>query len=55
MALTAMAIDLMLPAFGDIRESFGLVEDSNRTGQIITVFFFGLAIIPSNWMRRENQ
>jgi DHA1 family bicyclomycin/chloramphenicol resistance-like MFS transporter len=44
MALTAMAIDLMLPAFGDIRESFGLAEDSNRTGQIITVFFFGLAI-----------
>ncbi len=44
MALTAMAIDLMLPAFADIRESFGLAEDSNKTGQIITVFFFGLAL-----------
>ncbi len=43
MALTAMAIDLMLPAFDDIREAFGLAEDSNQTGQIITVFFFGLA------------
>lgn len=44
MALTAMAIDLMLPAFADIREDFGLAPDSNETGQIITVFFLGLAI-----------
>lgn len=43
MALTAMAIDLMLPAFPDIRAAFGLPGDSNKTGQIITVFFFGLA------------
>jgi len=43
MALTALAIDLMLPAFSDIREAFDLGEDSNETAQIITVFFFGLA------------
>ena len=29
MALTALAIDLMLPAFSDIREAFDLGEDSN--------------------------
>jgi DHA1 family bicyclomycin/chloramphenicol resistance-like MFS transporter len=43
MALTALAIDLMLPAFSDIREAFDLGADSNETAQIITVFFFGLA------------
>lgn len=43
MALTALAIDLMLPAFSDIREAFELGENSNETAQIITVFFFGLA------------
>lgn len=44
MALTAMGVDLMLDAFVDIREAFGLDADSNQTSQIITVFFFGLAI-----------
>ncbi len=44
MALMAMAIDLMLPAFDDIRVAFDLPEDSNETGKIITVFFFGLAV-----------
>ncbi len=43
MALMAMAIDLMLPAFDDIRETFDLGEGSNEVGQVITVFFFGLA------------
>ncbi|MBT8240325.1 MAG: multidrug effflux MFS transporter [Acidimicrobiia bacterium] len=43
MALTAMAIDLMLPAFGDIRTAFELGEGSNETGRIVTYFFFGLA------------
>ncbi len=43
MALTAMAIDLMLPAFGDIRTAFDLGDGSNETGRIVTYFFFGLA------------
>ena len=44
MALTAVAIDLMLPAFDDIRDTFDLAEGSADTGQIVTVYFFGLAI-----------
>ena len=44
MALTAMAIDLMLPAFDDIRDEFGLAEGSADTAQIVTVFFLGLAL-----------
>jgi len=44
MALMALAIDLMLPAFGDIEEAFNLGEGTASTEQIITVFFFGLAL-----------
>jgi DHA1 family bicyclomycin/chloramphenicol resistance-like MFS transporter len=44
MALTAVAIDLMLPAFDDIRDTFGLADGSADTGQIVTVYFFGLAV-----------
>ena len=44
MALTALGIDLLLPAFDDIRETFGLGAGSPRTGQVITVFFMGLAV-----------
>lgn len=41
--LTALSIDLMLPAFDDIRADFGLAANATETGAIITVFFFGLA------------
>jgi DHA1 family bicyclomycin/chloramphenicol resistance-like MFS transporter len=41
MLLTALAIDIMLPAFGDLREYFGLGPDSTATAQIITFFFLG--------------
>lgn len=44
MALTAVAIDLMLPAFDEIRETFGLRDGSADTGRIVTYFFFGLAV-----------
>ncbi|MFN3255822.1 MAG: multidrug effflux MFS transporter [Ilumatobacter sp.] len=44
MALMALGIDLMLPAFDDIRVAFDLGEASPRTGQVITVFFLGLAV-----------
>ena len=43
MALTALGIDLMLPAFGDIRETFGLAADSNATAGLVTAYFIGLA------------
>jgi MFS transporter, DHA1 family, multidrug resistance protein len=41
MLLTAMAIDIMLPAFDDVREYFGLGSDSTATAQIVTFFFLG--------------
>jgi len=43
MAVGALAIDMMLPAMGDIREKFGLAEGSNEVAAIVTFFFFGLA------------
>lgn len=49
MALMALAIDLMLPAFDDMRDSFGLAENSNEIGQVITVFFLGLAVAQVVW------
>ena len=36
MALTALAIDLMLPAFGAMRASFGLPEDSSAVAPVVT-------------------
>ncbi len=49
MALMALAIDLLLPAFDDIRETFGLSEDSTQVSQTITVFFLGLAVAQLAW------
>ncbi len=43
MALMALGIDLILPAFDDVREAYDLGKGSNQTGQLVTVFFFGLA------------
>jgi len=44
MALTALSIDLMLPAFDEIRADFGLAADSTQTAGIVTSLFFGLAV-----------
>ncbi len=44
MALMALGIDLMLPAFDDIREAYDLGASSPETGKVITVFFLGLAV-----------
>ncbi len=41
MLLTALAIDIMLPAFGELRTYFGLEQDSTATAQIVTFFFLG--------------
>jgi len=49
MALMALGIDTMLPAFDEIREAFDLGEASPRPGQVITVFFMGLAIAQLAW------
>ena len=49
MALMAVGLDLVLPGFDDIREAFDLGEGSNRTGQIITFYFFGLAAAQLVW------
>ncbi|MGI9666863.1 MAG: multidrug effflux MFS transporter [Acidimicrobiia bacterium] len=44
MAVTALAIDLMLPAFGVMREHFGLAADSNALAPVVTFFLMGLAV-----------
>jgi DHA1 family bicyclomycin/chloramphenicol resistance-like MFS transporter len=49
MAATALAIDLMLPAFGVMREDFGLASDSNAIAPVVTFFFLGLALGQLFW------
>ncbi len=41
MMLTAMGIDIMLPAFGQLREHFSLGPESTAAAQIISFFFLG--------------
>jgi DHA1 family bicyclomycin/chloramphenicol resistance-like MFS transporter len=41
MLLTALAIDIMLPAFADLRQYFHLGQDSTPTAQVVTFFFLG--------------
>lgn len=43
MALAALGIDLMLPAFGAIRSELGLAPDSTAVAGIVTAYFLGLA------------
>jgi len=43
-ATVAISIDAMLPAFGEVREYFGLAPDSSSAALIVTVFFAGLGI-----------
>ena len=37
MATTALGIDLMLPAFPDIRAEFGMAADATAVGTLVTV------------------
>ncbi len=59
MALMALGIDMLLPAFDDIRVAYGLSEDSSAPGQLITIYFVGLAIAQlffgplSDWFGRK--
>ena len=41
MMLTALGIDIMLPAFGALRQHFGLSHESTAPAQIIVFFFLG--------------
>ncbi len=41
MALTALGIDIMLPALAQLREHLGLSPDSTATSKIISFFFMG--------------
>ena len=43
MALTALGIDLLLPAFPELREEFGLEPGSTVVSGFITAYFVGLA------------
>ena len=49
MALTALAIDMMLPAFGQMRTDFGLDPDSNAVAPVVTVFFVGFGLGQLLW------
>ena len=49
MAVTALAIDMMLPAFGVMKPDFGLTENSNALAPIITFFLIGLALGQLIW------
>ena len=44
MALGALGIDLMLPAFDEIRSAFDLAADSTRVAGIVTTYMLGLAV-----------
>jgi MFS transporter, DHA1 family, multidrug resistance protein len=44
MALAALGIDVMLPAFGAIRADLGLPADSTAVAGLVTAYFVGLAL-----------
>ncbi len=44
MGMAAVGIDLLLPAFGDMRRAFGLAPDATDVTRLITAFFVGLAL-----------
>lgn len=44
MSLTALGIDIMLPAFTEIRADLGLAEGSTAVTGLVTAYFLGLAV-----------
>ena len=46
MATTALGIDLMLPAFSDMRTEFAMSPDSTQVTWIVTAYFLGMAVGP---------
>ncbi len=49
MAVSALAIDMMLPAFGEMRSAFGLADDSNTIALVVTLFLVGLGVGQPLW------
>ncbi len=49
MASAALAIDMMLPAFPQMRDDFGLAADSNTVALVVTAFFVGLGLGQPVW------
>jgi DHA1 family bicyclomycin/chloramphenicol resistance-like MFS transporter len=49
MAVTALAIDTVLPAFPEIREHLGLSDDSTAVAGLVTTFLMGsgLGLLPA--------
>ena len=45
-ATGALAIDVMLPAFPEMREEFGMAPNSTQVAWVITAFFLGMAVGP---------
>lgn len=43
-ATTALGIDMVLPSFGEVRQSFGLADDSTQVALTVTVYFLGLSL-----------
>jgi len=48
-ALTALAIDMMLPAFSSMRAELGMSEDSSSLGLVVSAFFMGLGLGQLIW------
>jgi MFS transporter, DHA1 family, multidrug resistance protein len=44
MSIVALAVDIMLPAFADIRAEFGLAADSTAAAGLITTYLLGMAL-----------
>ena len=42
--LSALGIDVLLPALGDIRAAYDLAPDSTRVSLVVTTYLFGLGI-----------
>lgn len=49
MAVTALAIDMMLPALTEMRAHFDLAADSNALAPIVTFFLIGMALGQPIW------
>ncbi len=43
-AMSALAIDILLPAFGQMRPAFGLDDDSTRLSLTVTLFLMGTGV-----------
>ena len=49
MAVGALAIDMMLPAFAEMRDHFGIAADSNALAPVVTMFLIGIGVGQPLW------